>query len=216
MPKSDWKPVEKSWGDLAYRETMQALNDEPASRAVALCAWCYAQYPDRAAKDIETLAQRDPEIPTTSTSGKKLTAPDRRRAREILGLAAPAKKRSAARKTKKEPKLSAIEKAILARFRESVHLVSEYERYAEELTTALEAFESAKEALHGITLEQARTLADADPHAEAILSIEGILRDPDSSTDSSPESSSDALGLEPAIQPDRGSLPDPADPWPNI
>ena len=198
MPKSDWKPVENSWGELAYRETMQALREEPASRGVALCAWCYAQDPGCAASLIEALAQRDLEIPATNTSGKKLTASDRRRAREILGLAAPAKKRSAARKTKKAPKLSAIEKAVLARFQESMHLVSEYARHADELTTALKAFESAKDALHEIPPEHARTLADADPHAEAILSMEGILREPSSSH----ESSADALASGPAVLPD--------------
>ena len=216
MPKSDWKPVEKSWGELAQRETMQALSPKPGSRAIALCAWCYAQDPDHAANDVEALAQRDPEIPATTANGKKLGAADHRRAREILGLAAPAKKRSAARKTKKEPKLSAIEKAILARFQESMHLVSEYERHADELTAAQEAFETAKDALHEISLEQAQTLADADPHAEEILALEGILRAPDSSPVSSPLPSTDALGSAPAIQPDHGSDPDPASVWPGI
>jgi len=199
MPKSDWKPVENSWGELAHRETMQVLHEEPGSRSVALCAWCYAQDPGCAAAVIEALAQCDPEIPATTASGKKVTAPDRRRAREILGLTAPGKKRSAARKTKKEPKLSAIEKAILARFQESMHLVAEYGRHADELTAALEAFESAKDALREIPPEHARTLADADPHAAAILSMEGILGDPNPSHDSS----SDALASDPAMLPTR-------------
>ena len=124
--------------------------------------------------DIESLAKGDPDIPRTTSDGKKISAQAHRQARQMLGLASPSKKRSPARKTKKEPRLSQIEKAILARFQASMDLVSEYTRAATELSDAEQAFAEARSALQEIPREQAQTLADADTHAAEVLASEGV------------------------------------------
>ena len=183
MPTPDWKPVETNWGgQLAHDEIMRAFEGKPTSRATALCVWCYAQDPDLPAGEIEALAQRDPDIPSTTADGKKISAHARSQARRMLGLATPTKKRSAPRKTKKDPQLSAIEKAVLARLQESMNLVSDYVTLADELSAAQEAFDAARNALREISPEHAQTLADADPQAAEVLAKEGVLAGPDSTT----------------------------------
>lgn len=206
MLEPDWMPIEKDWGRMAQLETMQAFPEKPTSRAIALCVWCYARDPDSSASDIETLAQRDSEIPQTTADGKKISSHARRQARRILGLTTPTKKRSAPRKTKKDPELSPIEKAVLARFQESMNLVSDYITLAAELSAAQEAFDAARNVLHEISPEHAQTLADADPQAAEILSQEGVLTDPDSST-ATPDA---APTVWPDERPDSGT----ADAWP--
>ena len=181
MPTPDWKPIETSWeGQPAYEEIMHAFGGKPTSRATALCVWCYAQDPDLPAGDIEALAQRDPEIPATTADGNKISSHARRQARQMLGLTTPTKKRGAPRKTKKDPQLSAIEKAVLAGFRESMSLISDYVARAEDLSAAQAAFDVARNALCQIAPEHAQTLADADPQAAEVLSNAGVLADPDS------------------------------------
>jgi len=203
MPKSTWKPAEKDWGTLAHRETTQAFPEKALSRAVALCAWCYARDADTSAGDIEALAQRDAEIPRAA-NGKKIGDQARRQARQILGLAA--KRRSTPRKGK-DANLSPIEKAILARFQESMGLVSRYVELADELAKAQEAFDAARAELREISADQAQTLADADPSAAQVLADEGILSGADST------SAFDAGGGHwSSSRPDRG----PADSWPRI
>ncbi len=208
MPKSDWKPNEMTWGELARLETVRAFPEKTGSRAIALCTWCLAQDPDMSLDDIESMAERDPDIPRTTADGKKISAHAQRQARQILGLASPGKKRSPARKTKKEPKLSQIEKAILARYQESMDLVTEYTKAATELSDAQQAFEDARSALQEIPREQAQTLADADTHAAEVLASEGVLADPDPPTT--------ALESAPAVWPDKSADSGTADSWPTI
>jgi len=87
--------------------------------------------------------------------------------------------------------------------------VSDYARHAEELTAALEAFESTRDALHEIPEEHARLLADADPDALAILSREGLVREPASNGSWTP----DALEPAPFDPESDGSESDRTDVW---
>ena len=205
MPRSNWNPIEKTWSESAYQEITQAFPEKRISRAVALCVWCYAQDPDASVNDIEAHAQGDLNL-RGAADGKKIGSHARRQARQVLGLTG--RKRSTSRKGRKDANLSAIEKAILARFQESMSLVSEYVKLADELAAAQKAFDAARAALHEIPADQMQTITEADPDVAKVLMDEGIL----SATDSTPP----GVGATRADWSEGSSEARPADAWPRI
>jgi hypothetical protein len=172
MPQTEWVPSEKRWNDSAHRETTAAYPGRADDRKVALCVWILASDPNTALHEIERQAQGDSTIVAKEEGGQKITANHVRQARRILGLAAEAKRKPAAKKPKG---LSKIERALLARFNESTALIDAYAKQAAALAQAQEAFAKAKAALVAMPLEHAETLAEVDPKAAEILNAEGVL-----------------------------------------
>lgn len=155
--------TESEWGDAAFGEINAAFPGKLKTRAVALCVWCHARWPDITEEEIEAIAGLDSVI-SKSRSKKKIGAQGMRLARTLLGLDADAE-------------LPEQEREILCDLRFTTEVVAEYKKAKARLQKAEAAYEAARDKMRAISPHSARKLAGYDPKTKPILEAEGLLGD---------------------------------------